>query len=134
MESASINLGAARAAGHEGRKRRRVHCEHCKEFLSKSTYYRHRMRYFNAVSKQWVTIEDHNDSTSSDNDDTVSSFLTEFVPTSSEKASDTERGSSIASLLHLASYISDCYGVLMNNRLRCRSVGCSAAAALAHTV
>jgi hypothetical protein len=38
-----------------GKKRRRLFCEHCKSFLSKSTYYRHRANYFDRRTKVWVS-------------------------------------------------------------------------------
>ena len=57
-----------------GEKRRRVYCEHCKNYLSKSTYNRHRMRYFDALNNQWVTTsstEDYTVSTSSDSEGSI---------------------------------------------------------------
>ena len=41
-----------------GIKRRRLYCEHCESYLSKSVYYHHRMRYFDTSHNQWVTSND----------------------------------------------------------------------------
>ena len=53
-----------------GIKRRRLYCEHCESYLSKSAYYRHRMRYFDTSHNQWVTSND-TVSRSSDSSDSV---------------------------------------------------------------
>ena len=35
------------------RGKRRMYCEHCKQEVSKSTFYRHYQQFFNPVSKRW---------------------------------------------------------------------------------
>ncbi len=32
---------------------KRIYCEHCKEEVAKSTFYRHYHRFYNPVSKKW---------------------------------------------------------------------------------
>ena len=46
--------------------RRRVYCQHCEYTLSKSAYYRHRRKYFNTLTNQWV--KDHTTFSSSESD------------------------------------------------------------------
>ena len=41
-----------------GKKRRRLFREHCKSFLSKSTYYCHRANYFDRHTKVWVSEQE----------------------------------------------------------------------------
>lgn len=38
-----------------GQKRPRLYCEHCKQSVSNSTYYRHRARFFQEETKEWTT-------------------------------------------------------------------------------
>ena len=59
-----------------GDKRRRVYCEHCVEYLKKSTYYRHKRRFFDPQSKTWAKEiqaldEDPSTSTSLDSNDEI---------------------------------------------------------------
>ena len=32
---------------------RRIYCPHCKDYLSKSAYYRHRRQFFDRTKKEW---------------------------------------------------------------------------------
>ena len=38
---------------YNGRTRRRIFCPHCEEFVSKTTYYRHRDNYFDLQTNEW---------------------------------------------------------------------------------
>ena len=39
---------------HAGVKRRRIYCEHCENHLTKSTYYRHKSKFFDVATKTWA--------------------------------------------------------------------------------
>ena len=59
-----------------GEKRRKLLCGHCSNFLSKSTYYRHRTSYFNARTNVWMTESDaevQSNSDSSNEEDNIDS-------------------------------------------------------------
>ena len=59
-----------------GEKRRKLLCGHCNNFLSKSTYYRHRANYFNARANVWMTERDtkvQSNSDSSSHEDNIDS-------------------------------------------------------------
>ena len=59
-----------------GVKRRRNYCEHCESYLTKSTFYRHRSKYYNTATGKWVKVCDitvSNSSTSSDEDSSCAS-------------------------------------------------------------
>ena len=36
-----------------GSSGRRIYCPHCKDYLSKSAYYRHRRQFFDRTKKEW---------------------------------------------------------------------------------
>lgn len=48
-------MEAARAYDFTVRKqrKRRVYCEHCEQYLSKSTYYRHKSKYYDPSNETW---------------------------------------------------------------------------------
>lgn len=39
---------------HVGVKRKRIYCEHCENHLTKSTYYRHKSKFFDVATKTWA--------------------------------------------------------------------------------
>ena len=41
-----------------GRQRCPVYCGHCKQFVSKTTFYRHYGRYFNTLTEEWKEDDD----------------------------------------------------------------------------
>ncbi len=43
--------------GGLGEKRARLYCEHCKQSVSNSTYYRHRARFFKEETNEWTTSD-----------------------------------------------------------------------------
>ena len=49
-----------------GRKRARLYCEHCKESVSHSTYYRHRSKYYDEVANAWCRDDEQVDSEDSE--------------------------------------------------------------------
>ena len=49
----------------ESRPRKRFYCDHCKVFLSKSAYYRHKEKFFDRDSNRWKLDEDISSSDSS---------------------------------------------------------------------
>ena len=64
-----------------GVKRRRHYCEHCEGYLSKSTYYRHRSKYYNIATGKWIKVSDitnPNSSSSADDEDSSSSLEVTF--------------------------------------------------------
>ena len=34
-------------------RKRRLYCEHCEQYLSKSTYYRHKSKYYDPSNRTW---------------------------------------------------------------------------------
>lgn len=40
------------------RKQSRLFCGHCKEYLLRATFWRHRRRYYNVQSESWTTGDD----------------------------------------------------------------------------
>ena len=54
-----------------GIKQRRNYCERCESYLTKSTFYCHRSKYYNTATGKWVKVCDitvSSSSTSSDED------------------------------------------------------------------
>ncbi len=51
------------------RQRRSVYCNHCKQKVPPSTYYRHREQFFDVVSQRWTTGVDLAAEWSSDDDE-----------------------------------------------------------------
>ena len=43
----------------------KVFCDHCKDFVGRSTYYRHRSRYYDPRKKSWVSALEQRSQTSS---------------------------------------------------------------------
>ena len=54
-----------------GKKRRRLFCEHCKSFKSKTAYYRHRAKYFDPRRKVWTSEREVVQPSSSDSDSSI---------------------------------------------------------------
>ena len=50
-----MDEGSACAANSK-RRRRTLYCGHCLEEVSKSTYYRHREKYYDEVEQRWSTL------------------------------------------------------------------------------
>lgn len=46
----------------------KVFCEHCQSFVGRSTYYRHRARYYDQRGKKWFSFTEEVASDSSDSD------------------------------------------------------------------
>lgn len=39
-------------------KRKLLYCPHCAEIVTKSTYYRHKSKFYNKDSKTWMVVHD----------------------------------------------------------------------------
>ena len=50
------------------RPRRNLHCPHCEETVSKTTYYRHKASYFDENTRKWRRIVADTECDSSDSD------------------------------------------------------------------
>ena len=44
---------------------KRKYCDHCENYLSKSTYYRHRSKYYNIATGKWIKVSDTTNPSSS---------------------------------------------------------------------
>ena len=84
MESAVAECGA---------KKRRIHCGHCGEMLSKSAYYRHRSQFYDTTKRMWMSGSELSlQSTRSESDDEPITWDDERVPMAmSENSSDSEQ-------------------------------------------
>lgn len=56
-----MNSGPATTAPKR-RKRPALECGHCGEVVSKSTYYRHRQRFYNPKTKKWKMCDEESKS------------------------------------------------------------------------
>ena len=50
----------------------KVFCDHCQRFVGRSTYYRHRARYYDQRGKAWICHNQEKTDSSSDSDDSRS--------------------------------------------------------------
>ena len=88
-------------------KRKRVYCDHCDNYLSKSTYYRHRSKYYNIATGKWIKVSDatnpSSSSSASDEDNNTSrdedeeTFDDNLFSSSEQYASNFPRVSSLPS-------------------------------------